>query len=174
MKFASTSLLFLCSAYFAEFHVLLLPRIDCKPALKRLHPKPFVDTHALIHAAAKRHRVPEAFVTSIVAAESNFKPDAVSNKGAIGLMQLMPQTAQQFGADPKIPEENIDAGTRYLGWLMSRYGKYRNGMSRAIAAYNAGPGVVDHYRGVPPYRETRGYVARVLAFMKRYKKGERA
>jgi soluble lytic murein transglycosylase-like protein len=132
--------------------------------------KRFVDTHAIIHAAAKRHNVPAAFVKSIVAAESNFDPNAVSPKGAVGLMQLMPATAQEYGADPTIPEQNVDAGTRYLGVLLKRYSKYRNGLSRAIAAYNAGPAVVDRFRGVPPYPETRGYVARVLAFMRQYEK----
>jgi soluble lytic murein transglycosylase-like protein len=130
--------------------------------------KQFVDTHALIHRAAKKHNVPAAFVKSIVAAESNFNPHAVSPKGAIGLMQLMPATAQEYGADAAIPEQNIDAGTRYLSVLLKRYGRYRNGLSRAIAAYNAGPTIVDRYRGVPPYRETREYVARVLAYMRKY------
>src|SRR5262249_28556052 len=105
--------------------------------------KQSVDTHAIIHAAAKKHNVPTAFVKSIVAAESNLDPNAISSRGAVGLMQLMPATALEYGADPAIPEQNIDAGTRYLGVLLKRYGKYRNGLSRAIAAYNAGPAVVD-------------------------------
>jgi len=131
----------------------------------------FVDTHALIHAAARKHKVPATFVKSIVAAESNFNPDAVSPKGAVGLMQLMPATAQEYGADPTIPEQNIDAGTQYLGTLLKRYSKYRNGLKRAIAAYNAGPGAVDRYRGIPPYRETRGYVTKVLGYIRQYQRG---
>ena len=118
----------------------------------------------MIHAAAAKHNVPAAFVKSIMAAESNFYPDAVSNKGAIGLMQLMQQTAEQFGVDPTIPAENIDGGTRYLSILMRRYQKSRDWLRRTIAAYNAGPRMVDKYRGVPPFRETRTYVARVLTF----------
>lgn len=129
-----------------------------------------VDVHALIRAAAQKHGVPAEFVTSIVKAESNFNPDALSPKGAIGLMQLMPETAQQFGADPHIPEQNIDAGTRYLRWLIDKYHRYRDGSSRAIAAYNAGPAMVDRYRGTPPFRETRIYVARVLGFLREFKK----
>jgi hypothetical protein len=129
-----------------------------------------VDACAIIRNAARKHNVPVAFVQSIVAAESNFDPAAVSARGAVGLMQLMPQTASQFGANAAIPEENIDAGTQYLGWLLKRYSKYRNGMSRAIAAYNAGPAVVDKYRGVPPYQETRNYVTRVLTFFRQYQK----
>ncbi len=77
-------------------------------------------------------------------------------------MQLMPETAQQFGANPAVPGENIEAGTRYLRWLIERYQHSRNAISRVIAAYNAGPAMVDRYRGVPPFRETRMYVARVL------------
>ncbi len=134
--------------------------------------KRFVDMHAIIHAAAKRHNVSVAFVKSIVAAESNFNPDAISPKGAIGLMQLMPETAQAYGADPTVPAQNVDAGTQYLGALLKRYNKHRNGLVRAIAAYNAGPSVVDRYRGVPPFRETRGYVARVLALLRRYERDQ--
>ena len=129
-----------------------------------------VDTHALISAAAKKHRVPAAFIKSIVAAESNFNCDAISRKGAIGLMQLMPRTAEEYGADPMIPEQNVDAGTRYLRVLMDRYSRHSNSLKRVIAAYNAGPGMVDRYRGVPPFRETRTYVGRVLTFLSRYEK----
>ena len=122
----------------------------------------------LIQDSAARHNVPSAFVASIVAAESNFDCSAVSPKGAVGLMQLMPETAQQFGADPAIPAQNIDAGTRYLRWLMDRYQKTHHSITHVIAAYNAGPGNVDRYRGVPPFRETRTYVKRVMAYMKEF------
>lgn len=128
------------------------------------------EAHALIRAAALRNNVPAAFVQSIVAAESNFNPAAVSRKGAVGLMQLMPQTAQQYGANPAVPAQNIDAGTRYLRTLMARYHRSRDWLRRTIAAYNAGPRMVDKYRGVPPFRETRSYVARVLAYMRRYQR----
>jgi hypothetical protein len=133
-------------------------------------PRRPIDTHALIRAAAKKHGVPAAFVKSIVAAESNFDCDAVSPKGAIGLMQLMPATAEEYGADPSIPEENVDAGTHYLRVLMDKYSKHPNSLKRVIAAYNAGPGRVDRYRGVPPFRETRAYVVRVLSLLRRYEK----
>lgn len=131
------------------------------------------ETLALIAAAAARHNVPAAFVTSIVAAESNFDCSAMSPKGAVGLMQLMPETAQQFGADPAIPAQNIDAGTRYLRWLMDRYQKGRYSIQHVIAAYNAGPAMVDRYRGVPPFRETRNYVTRVLGFLKQFSPARR-
>jgi soluble lytic murein transglycosylase-like protein len=126
------------------------------------------ETLILISGAAAKHGVPAAFVASIVAAESNFDCSAVSPKGAVGLMQLMPETARQFGADPAVPAQNIDAGTRYLRWLMERYQTRRNSIRHVIAAYNAGPGMVDRYRGVPPFRETRNYVARVLNFLKQF------
>ncbi len=138
--------------------------------MKKLDAMKPVDARALIRAAAEKHRVPAALVKSIVAAESNFHCDAVSSRGAIGLMQLMPATAHEYGADPTIPEQNIDAGTRYLYFLMHKYRKYRNPLSRVIAAYNAGPGAVDRYHGIPPFRETRGYVARVMGYMRQYSK----
>jgi soluble lytic murein transglycosylase-like protein len=126
------------------------------------------ETLILISGAAARHGVPAEFVASIVAAESNFDCSAVSPRGAVGLMQLMPETARQFGADPAVPAQNIDAGTRYLRWLIERYQSRRNAIKHVIAAYNAGPGMVDRYRGVPPFRETRNYVARVLNFLKQF------
>jgi soluble lytic murein transglycosylase-like protein len=148
---------------------LILPPPPLDLLLPLVEP-PAVDSHALIRAAARKHRVSAAFISSIVAAESNFDPAAISPKGAIGLMQLMPATAQLFGADPAVPAQNVDAGARYLRVLIDRYHKYRNWLTRVIAAYNAGPGVVDRYHGVPPYRETRTYVARVLAFMRKFQR----
>ena len=141
---------------------------------KGLYLKKPVDTNALIRSAAEKHRVPAAFIRSIIAAESNFNCDAISPKGAIGLMQLMPGTAMQYGADPSIPEQNIDAGTRYLRVLMDKYRRNRNSLKRVIAAYNAGPRAVDRYRGVPPFRETRGYVVRVLNYLRRFEKEQRS
>ena len=123
---------------------------------------------SLIEGAAAKYRVPAEFVTSIVAAESDFDSTVVSNKGAIGLMQLMPETAREFGADACVPAENVDAGTHYLRWLMEHYQNSRGAIQRVIAAYNAGPGMVDRYRGVPPFRETRTYVARVLGFLRQF------
>jgi soluble lytic murein transglycosylase-like protein len=131
------------------------------------------ETLALIADTAAKYQVPPAFVASIVAAESQFDCSAVSPKGAVGLMQLMPSTAQQFGADPAVPAQNIEAGTRYLRWLMDRYQKKRNYLHHVIAAYNAGPGMVDRYRGIPPFRETRAYVTRVLRFFKEFSRTQR-
>ena len=126
------------------------------------------EVHALIAAASRRHGVPTALVKSIVATESNFRCDAVSSRGSIGLMQLLPATARQYGADARVPEQNIDAGTRYLRFLMEKYRNSSNQLKNVIAAYNAGFGAVDRYHGVPPFRETQCYVNRVLALMHQY------
>lgn len=126
------------------------------------------EVHDLINAAAKKHGVSPVLVKSIVATESNFQSDALSPKGAVGLMQMMPATGQDLGADVTIPEQNVDAGTRYLRFLIDKYKKSRYPLRNAIAAYNAGFGAVDKYRGVPPFRETRGYVTRVMSFMRQF------
>jgi soluble lytic murein transglycosylase-like protein len=85
-------------------------------------------------------------------------------------MQLMPETAREWGADPRIPEQNVEAGIRYLRFLMERYRNSRRPLACAIAAYNAGPAAVDRFHGVPPFRETRGYVARVLSFLHHFRR----
>lgn len=119
----------------------------------------------LISDAATSHGVPAALVKAVIAAESNFDPRARSPKGAQGLMQLMPQTARHLRVqDAYDVEQNVDGGTRYLARMVARYGDW----SRALAAYNAGPEAVDRYRGIPPYRETREYVRRVLSYYRRY------
>ena len=175
MKLIAIVTLFFCSTFSQEVRLFLEPPAIKFPTriprllLNRL-PRKIVDPTGMIRVSARKHKVKPALVKSIVAAESAFNANAVSPKGALGLMQLMPETAEQFGADPLVPEQNIDAGTRYLGALIQRYGKYRNGLKRAIAAYNAGPGTVDRYKGIPPYKETRGYVVRVLTYMKQYER----
>ena len=119
----------------------------------------------LIKRASRRHGVPAALVKAVIHAESAFNPRAVSPKGAMGLMQLMPATAQQLGvAKPFHASQNVQGGTRYLRSLHERYGNW----THTLAAYNAGPTAVDHYRGVPPYTETRQYVKRVLSYYRRY------
>ena len=120
---------------------------------------------ALIERAALRHGVPPALVKAVVKTESNFQRHAVSSKGAQGLMQLMPATAADLGVEDAFSaEENVRGGTRYLRAMIDRYGDWKH----ALAAYNAGPGAVDQYGGVPPYRETREYVERVLHYYRRY------
>jgi len=119
-------------------------------------------TEDLIADAAKRNGLPVEFVKSVVAAESAFRADAVSPKGAIGLMQLMPSTAREYGAEATDPRQNVEAGTQYLRDLLLKYQHDDHQVLRALAAYNAGPGTVDRYHGVPPYRETIDYITRVL------------
>ena len=118
------------------------------------------DLRALATAAAKRHGLDPALVLAVANVESGLRPSAVSPKGARGLMQLMPPTAKDMGVtDVFDPLQNLEGGTRYLRELLSRYD---GDLKRALAAYNAGPGAVDKYKGVPPYRETLAYVRRVL------------
>jgi soluble lytic murein transglycosylase-like protein len=167
MKFASIALLMFFCVHQLQHRTALIPLIAKALPTPPLSLSP-EDARAMIRAAAAKHNVPAAFVKSIVAAESNFNPAAVSPKGAIGLMQLMPATAQEYGVDPLVPAQNIDGGTRYLHALMQRYQRSRDWLRRTIAAYNAGPAMVDKYHGVPPFHETRTYVARVLAYMRRF------
>ncbi len=123
------------------------------------------DIDRLIRLAAHENQVQPALVKAVIRAESNFDSNAVSRKGAQGLMQLMPRTARAMGvSDPLHPEDNVRGGARYLRHMLDRYGDLR----LAVAAYNAGPRAVDRYRGVPPYRETRAYVDRVLTYYRRY------
>jgi hypothetical protein len=112
--------------------------------------------------AARKYQLPDAFVRSVMKAESGFHPEVVSPKGAIGLMQLMPDTARQLGVDPRDPGQNAEGGAQYLRELLAKYENDPNQVLLALAAYNAGPQAVERYHGVPPYPETRAYILRVL------------
>ncbi|MEP6855027.1 MAG: transglycosylase SLT domain-containing protein [Pedococcus sp.] len=116
---------------------------------------------SLFASAAQRYDVPVALLTSVAKAESGFNPAAVSPAGAVGLMQLMPATARGLGVDPRNPAQAIDGAARLLASHLDKFGS----TSLALAAYNAGPGAVQRYGGVPPYRETQQYVQRVLGYM---------
>lgn len=117
----------------------------------------------LVSRSAAQIGVSAALAHAVVRAESNYNPLAVSPKGAMGLMQLMPFVAKEYGVrDPFDPEENLVAGLMHLRSLLRRYDT-----SRALAAYNAGEGAVSRYGGVPPYRETRSYVQRIMAMVAR-------
>lgn len=121
---------------------------------------------ALVADASARNNVPAGLVNAVIMAESAGNPSAISPAGAQGLMQLMPDTAASCGvANPFVAEDNVQCGTRYLASLLSRY---NNNVELAVAAYNAGPGAVERYHGVPPYAETRAYVSRVLAAYRDY------
>ncbi len=117
--------------------------------------RPFAE---IIKTAAATHGVDVRLVHAVIEAESNYQPRARSRKGAKGLMQLMPATARHYSVkDPYDPHANIDAGVRHLKYLLSRFD-----VSLALAAYNAGEATIRRYNGVPPFAETRGYVARIL------------
>lgn len=124
-----------------------------------LQPETHQDPKTMVRDAARRSGLPPEFVESVAQVESAFRPDAVSPKGAVGVMQLMPATAKTLGADPHDTAQNIDAGTRLLRELLI---KYDGDVVKALAAYNAGEGAVDKYQGMPPYNETRWYVKKVI------------
>jgi soluble lytic murein transglycosylase-like protein len=129
------------------------------------------DVESLVTSASNQTQVDPDLIRSVIKAESGFNPHAVSPKGAQGLMQLMPSTASQLGVTNAFaPDQNIDGGTRYLRDLLLLY---NNDMAKALAAYNAGPQRVDQYHGVPPYRETHAYVARVIKDFNRTKMAAR-
>ena len=121
---------------------------------------------SLVANASASDSVPAGLVRAVLMAESSGDPSAVSIAGAQGLMQLMPGISAQCGiANPFDPIENVQCGTGYLKGLLARY---HNNATLAVAAYNAGPGAVDKYHGVPPYAETRAYVARVMSAYQSY------
>jgi soluble lytic murein transglycosylase-like protein len=136
-----------------------VPPSPAAPAPAAAAPVP--DTPAMIDEVARKYHLPADFLHSVVKAESGYRADAVSPKGAVGLMQLMPSTARAYAADPANPFQNLDTGARYLSELLL---KYRGGVWHALAAYNAGPAAVEKYDGVPPYRETREYIVRIMRY----------
>lgn len=125
------------------------------------------DVRGMLTHAGEQHDIDVELLASVVHAESDGRANAVSRTGAQGLMQLMPGTARNLGVkDSFQPDQNINGGTTYLDALLTRY---HDNLALALAAYNAGPAAVDKYHGIPPYRETRAYVARVMTEFKRRK-----
>ena len=142
----------------------VLPATSTKPVTQ-----PELDQ--FVREAAAKNRLDPDFVASVIRAESNFKPHAVSPKGARGLMQLMPSTAAQLGVtDAFDPKANIDAGTAHLNSLLNLY---HDDPVKALAAYNAGAHRVEQYHGVPPYRETRAYVSKIVRDFNAKKRAQR-
>jgi soluble lytic murein transglycosylase-like protein len=135
-------------------------------------PTPAVTLGAVLDAAGSRNNIDPDLIASVIRAESGFNPSAVSRKGAQGLMQLMPQTAASLGVQNAMdPADNVEGGTRYLRDLLDRY---HNDLLKTLAAYNAGPQSVEQYHGVPPYRETRAYITRIIQDLNRKKSANRA
>lgn len=152
------------SRYRSSYRYSVSPsRYYARPQLSRFD--------SMIYRFAGQYNLEPALVKAVVHAESSFRPDAVSPKGAMGLMQLMPQTAKRFGVTNAFqPEQNVLGGVKYLRFLMNRY--YGN-MELAVAAYNAGEGAVDRAGGIPPYKETINYVDRVTRLADAYRCQER-
>jgi soluble lytic murein transglycosylase-like protein len=148
---------------------------DAPPTPKAAAPAKLTpaDLHQMLSAAGESHHLDVDLLASVVKAESGGNPRARSRAGAKGLMQLMDGTASDLGVqDSYRPEENVRGGSAYLDSLLTRY---HENLAMALAAYNAGPGAVDKYHGIPPYRETRLYVARVIhEFNRRVKAREQA
>ncbi len=146
--------------------------VRTRPARSRLQPRQdTTEFDTLIRTAGRRHGVEFALIKAVIKAESGFDTRALSPAGARGLMQLMPATAALYGvSDLYLPRQNIDAGVRHLRLLLKRY---RGNLELTLAAYNAGEKAVKKYRGIPPYRETRQYVQRVLRYRQTYKKRAR-
>lgn len=131
------------------------------PAIQQLDP--------MIHDKAAKAGLDPTLVKAVIQAESGFNAGAVSPVGAGGLMQLMPGTAKTLGVTDRFnPDQNVEGGTRYLQGLLSKY----QSVPKALAAYNAGPGAVDKYGGIPPFPETQQYVQRVLAYQKQFLQSE--
>jgi len=139
-----------------------------RSALKRYRPRPMNSKFdALIKETAATYGVEPSLVRAVVQAESAFKPDAVSVKGATGLMQLMPGTAERYGVENrKDPKQNVNGGVRYLRDLLAMFG---DNIALAVAAYNAGEGAVKKHQGIPPYKETQNYVRKVMRLHRMYK-----
>ena len=135
------------------------PQADPQPDRPTLQGTPYAE---IIAAAAQAHGVDPILVKALIQVESGYRPTARSPRGAVGLMQIMPATAREYNVrNPFDPKANIEAGVKHLKSLLDRFGRERTEL--ALAAYNAGPGAVEKFNGVPPYRETRDYVSRILS-----------
>ncbi len=138
----------------------LLPNAarPAEPAIPRYSGRYSGEYLDIARAAARKHAVPEDLFLRLVYQESRWNSGAVSHKGAIGLAQLMPGTAQMLRVDPSDPRQNLEGGARYLRMMYDKFGSWR----LALAAYNAGPGAVETHGGIPPFAETQNYIRIIL------------
>jgi soluble lytic murein transglycosylase-like protein len=159
----SSGTLDLPAAQVASFEREEIVAVPAEPVAALAVTQPLPESpREILQRAAEKHGLPLSLIESVARAESGFRVDAVSPKGAVGLMQLMPATAAELRANPFDAGENADAGTRYLRDLLIKYMDHPYQVEMALAAYNAGPGAVEKYKGIPPYRETQNYVRRVI------------
>jgi soluble lytic murein transglycosylase-like protein len=154
-----------------HFEVVTTPAVVPASVAPDAVPDAAFNLNDAVNSASDRTRIDPDLIRSVIHAESGFNPNAVSPKGAQGLMQLMPKTASKLGVTNALdPNSNVDGGTRYLRELLDRY---NFDLVKALAAYNAGPQRVEQYHGVPPYSETRAYVAHIVRDFNRQKLAER-
>lgn len=150
-------------AHVVEREAIAAPPPPPPPPPPAAPPAPLPPVQDSFEAAAQKAGLPLEFLKSVARIESAFRQDAVSPKGAVGVMQLMPATARELGVDPHDKEQNLEGGARLLRDLLLKYQNEPDQVRRALAAYNAGPGAVARYNGTPPYAETQNYVNKVLA-----------
>jgi soluble lytic murein transglycosylase-like protein len=169
VKFAPLAImaLFLLSNFTGIFFSpVFAPSVNATTEVREMIPQDIPssgdpDLDLIIYRAGGRHGIDPRFIHAVIWQESKYKSKALSHAGAQGLMQLMPATARRFGcSDPEDMASNVEAGTKYLRWLLKRF----NGdVALTLAGYNAGEGAVDKYHGVPPYNETQNYVRKIVA-----------
>jgi len=147
---------------YKEAHKIIEPQVLPKKTVLSKNEKCLRAYDQMILKTSARHDVDPDLIRAIIFAESSANKHAVSKRGATGLMQIMPKTAKSMGVkNSRQPAQNIEAGTKYLKCLMD---EYDGNIKMALAAYNAGPGAVNRYKGIPPYKETRSYIKKVLAY----------
>ncbi len=149
--------------------LVMIDAVDVAPVVVVAGPKSVVvgksvpePVARLIGPNAGKHNLRPELIQAVMEVESGYEVGAKSRVGAIGLMQLMPQTAKHLKVNAHEPGENVEGGARLLDYLMKKYESRKNGLALALAAYNAGDGAVDRFGGIPPYRETRQYVVKVM------------